>query len=998
MPFAGFGRGLQNVSNLTNRLASTATAAGIPVGNIQTGVQNLTSGRNISILPAGLQPAANIANQFASISANFDRLESSFNPRGSTTEVVLNNQVQTYDERGRLKNPLRDYATYNYIVEMGCLSPAEVNAPYSGYRDAGLPSMIMRSGGGNLGKRVQTYAEGPDHAEYYIEGLEVEAVIAPNSRTGVANGTNINFEIIEPYSMGQFLESLQIAAMESQYVNYINACFCLKVSFVGQRDNEGPSSLPIIPKFFPIKMLKVEMNVSGEGCRYACQAIPWNEQANDATLTETQVDTNIRGSTIHQMLEAGETALTRTLNARGEARENRNLDANADRFIIAFPTSPTGLCEAAESINRSATSNAFTQRLDQAVNNTIAMGGASRLYTALKGYADTNVNEIGRSKIVLNTQEDRNPRMGDPSEAGEGATITRNTPSMQIDGDEGVAQYPQGSDISTIIEDVLKYSEYGNRFATEEPSNGKKKWYKVETYTFVDPNVVQELQSGEQAKVYVYAVVPYFVDEHLTSAPSKVPNNIQGLSALAVKEYNYLYTGLNEDILNFDIDFKMNFFQNVAEDFGQLSGANGPGGTMTNPRVPEPTITRQDPNTGAVADFIGRSTASGNRVAGAGERVARAGDRFANLEPLATERSVRPSRTSSSGFRQSLGRATKARIAEVFHDNIINGDADMINVEMEIWGDPYYIPTSGMGNYISSNSTNRPNVNDDGTMNYSNTEVHIVINFRTPIDYNPARGTMDFSDKQQMFSGLYRVLSVVNKFSEGKFTQTLKCVRIPRQTGEPTTGQNSVKETTNTSQNMNTRLQGIVGQSGSGIGAQGTPLDSGRQEVLQPTGSAPGGTAQLNSNRPGVAPPSGTGNGALGTITTSKRGLSAQVAASLVENFQGLIDELENDLGYEIYSIGGYNYRYISGTQTLSWHAGGVAIDINPSENPYITQRNAQVVTDMPNAPNGSLMVALAEKYGLGWGGAWSSSKDAMHFSAARNEGGSLDVQRGQIP
>jgi hypothetical protein len=33
---------------------------------------------------------------------------------------------------------------------------------------------------------------------------------------------------------------------------------------------------------------------------------------------------------------------------------------------------------------------------------------------------------------------------------------------------------------------------------------------------------------------------------------------------------------------------------------------------------------------------------------------------------------------------------------------------------------------------------------------------------------------------------------------------------------------------------------------------------------------------------------------------------------------------------------------------------------------------------------------AMAAKFGLGWGGNWKSRKDAMHFSAAQSEGGTL--------
>jgi len=40
----------------------------------------------------------------------------------------------------------------------------------------------------------------------------------------------------------------------------------------------------------------------------------------------------------------------------------------------------------------------------------------------------------------------------------------------------------------------------------------------------------------------------------------------------------------------------------------------------------------------------------------------------------------------------------------------------------------------------------------------------------------------------------------------------------------------------------------------------------------------------------------------------------------------------------------------------------------------------------------------LANKHGLGWGGAWDDIDDAMHFSAAKGEGGAFQIRRGFIP
>ena len=68
-------------------------------------------------------------------------------------------------------------------------------------------------------------------------------------------------------------------------------------------------------------------------------------------------------------------------------------------------------------------------------------------------------------------------------------------------------------------------------------------------------------------------------------------------------------------------------------------------------------------------------------------------------------------------------------------------------------------------------------------MNYQSGEVDILVNFKTPIDYNPLTGEMDFGNTVNVdgFSGLYQVMSVKNSFVKGKFTQVLDLTRRANQ-------------------------------------------------------------------------------------------------------------------------------------------------------------------------------------------------------------------------
>lgn len=85
-----------------------------------------------------------------------------------------------------------------------------------------------------------------------------------------------------------------------------------------------------------------------------------------------------------------------------------------------------------------------------------------------------------------------------------------------------------------------------------------------------------------------------------------------------------------------------------------------------------------------------------------------------------------------------------------------------------------------------------------------------------------------------------------------------------------------------------------------------------------------------------------------------------------------------------------FNYRLIAGTDKLSNHAHGRAIDINPHQNPYIgrdgkvqpagAQYNPKIVGTITAD---GVVVKIFKKYGWEWGGDWGESRgyfDYHHF------------------
>ncbi len=81
-----------------------------------------------------------------------------------------------------------------------------------------------------------------------------------------------------------------------------------------------------------------------------------------------------------------------------------------------------------------------------------------------------------------------------------------------------------------------------------------------------------------------------------------------------------------------------------------------------------------------------------------------------------------------------------------------------------------------------------------------------------------------------------------------------------------------------------------------------------------------------------------------------------------------------------------FNYRKIKGTERLSNHAFGLAIDINPLLNPYVKKNSVEPKGAVYNPElsgtitKNSDVVKIFKSYGWNWGGDWTRGKDYQHF------------------
>lgn len=108
----------------------------------------------------------------------------------------------------------------------------------------------------------------------------------------------------------------------------------------------------------------------------------------------------------------------------------------------------------------------------------------------------------------------------------------------------------------------------------------------------------------------------------------------------------------------------------------------------------------------------------------------------------------------------------------------------------------------------------------------------------------------------------------------------------------------------------------------------------------------------------------------------------------LIDKYQG-----DDDLSMAANNTSAFNCRPVSGRPgTWSQHSYGWALDINPVQNPYISNGvvsppSAAGFTDRSLKEPGMILAGDSVVKGFGaigwkWGGNWSSAKDYQHFSA----------------
>jgi len=634
-------------------------------------------------------------------------------------------------------NPLEQFASYTTLFTLAAIPPEMYNDPETYRNDpSALTNVVVASAGRFGDARPQTVNGTP---EFYIDNVEIDSFVTGSKKTGNSNAVGFSFDLFEPYSVGLFLESLQIAALQTgAYASYGEAVFLLKIDFLGYKDT-GETFEGVKSKYFTVKIREVKFEVDESGSRYTVKAIPFNHQAYSSVINKVYTDISIVGEGVKEALCIGEKSLVSVLNRREQDAVKKGTQSVADQFTIEFPKT---YCEKISQGSVSKDNKAVVHPL-YGYPTTTSVGSNSQ--TGISEFGDNN---IGSSSFGFSSANGGNfvmPREADVIDSETGK-VNRN--SMIIDPSRRQFQFPQDTSITRIINDIVLSSEYAGDAITKPYSpEGFVKWYKIdaqiELLEFDD-------KRGQYAKRIIYRVLPYEVHISIFSNTQAVPPGYEELEKLIAKQYDYMYTGQNNSILKFDININNLFF------------------TGFNPQAPQDTGDQQNPN-------LKGGQEEGPDIVEKEEGI----ETRARVSNTGTVRQQQDPELNNINTSTGSETSPKELVARNFQQAFLNNSGDLIDIDLEILGDPYWIVDNSIGNYFTCPSSNKL-VTQDNTANFESGDSYIYIRLRTPSDVDPDTSLYKFANegKDSPYSGIYKVVKCVNNFSNGVFTQKLKCLRM----------------------------------------------------------------------------------------------------------------------------------------------------------------------------------------------------------------------------
>jgi len=604
------------------------------------------------------------------------------------------------------KNPFIDFATMTYSISLYVVTPKQytdlMNSSTKSVKDFIL---FIQSGGIDntdvkFGAKRSRYFKN----DYYIDDFQFKSLISGTSTMAAHNTFELNFTVTEPAGVTLFqnLHDMVHLELPGEVKNYGAQQYLAVVRFYGY-DADGnqvrgyelsPSGsdlsdpTAISEKYIPFVFTGLSFRLSSDKVVYTCKAVcPETLISKDKVHGVLPTNGKLVGGTLAEVLVGndgdGRMGLAEFLNNKSEEYANSNLYEYPDKYKIEFEPG--------------------------------------------QGWEDFEVLDAGsKTKHLPNTAM----RLDD----NVSANFLSGALTVQLDKKE--FNFIAGTSIIKMIDIIVRLSTYvtdqinsltdSNSQDVNHSDKNKKTvtWFKIRAE--VTP-LEWDKWRNDYAYEIKYVISRYAFVSDSVYFPNK-PVNCLGIH----KEYNFWFTGLNTEVLDFYQDYNALWYTAISEEYNEESPAKR-------------------------EEFNARS-----------------------LQRHAIEIG-----TESSSFGGPFG---SSKISSSIAADLYS-PGDLAQATITIVGDPDFIAQSELfyspSSNLNSDYADQPFL-QDGSVNYDISEVYFAINYNTVVDYNLDSGLANTQIENlgydlntgnpgvSKYSLVYRANTITTTLASGKFTQELE--------------------------------------------------------------------------------------------------------------------------------------------------------------------------------------------------------------------------------
>ena len=592
--------------------------------------------------------------------------------------------------------------------------------------------------------------------DIFFEDVNILSTVGPNPERGLANFTKMEFQLHEPYGV-TLVEKIRAACYVNYFVDYQDAPLLLTIQWKGWDEHGKDMSIlggsQALTRKIPILISRVSFEVDEGGARYQCIAVPYGDLAFDDRFKFPRTIVNFSASTMDVPVKEYKGGVLKSIRGgwigkmeaalhkqmEDEKEENVRELNDTYRFIVHKDVSEYG-----DTWLKDLHTNHYE-------DHESVLKKIGQFFGTNDGVPEVKI-DFASGTIDMGTAlpkffEDAIRTLHGYQQLAERFWYTYGSTRLKEAGEENHQD----------MDKVLKYFR-SSFFAEDLQKHQYVNWFMIKPAVHTDTDRFDRIRKVHPKTITYYAMptkihILKFVKPGISFGNVKWDRYVK-------KQYDYIYTGNNIDVLGLKIDYKSAYYMRNVRPYWKTAVAKG-----------------------KYEKFVADFNETINKVHGQEQYPEK-------LLPLRQE----PSHIKGKSTISTTAPTTNK--SQEFYDYLTNPQADMMKIELEILGDPQYI-CQDVFTTLRKDSTNTNylgglvGIYDKkwGSFNAEQYQPLVKVNYRLPDEIDVKKEGLMFekqvsSRENLFFNGVYQVTKVESRVNQGQFTQVLTLVRLNNQKGE----------------------------------------------------------------------------------------------------------------------------------------------------------------------------------------------------------------------